>query len=176
LDSKAFIRTVVRNNQKQIYEYKDGRIVLYQKWNKPLPYIQKRKPDLYFSKGKVMTMDIETRRLRRQDVDLVPTCLGLYDDKGNKLSYIFKEEDSRKEMSKALKMLMLKKYDGKVIYMHNGSKFDFTFILDALADLGKVDILMRKDNKILQVKWTFNTINPITEKPHSKPSKIIFFD
>jgi DNA polymerase elongation subunit (family B) len=94
----------------------------------------------------------------------------------DKLSYIFKEEDSRKEMSKALKMLMLKKYDGKVIYMHNGSKFDFTFILDALADLGKVDILMRKDNKILQVKWTFNTINPITEKPHSKPSKIIFYD
>lgn len=52
--------------------------------DKPLPYIQKRKPDLYFSKGKVMTMDIETRRLRRQDVDLVPTCLGLYDDKGSR--------------------------------------------------------------------------------------------
>lgn len=59
-------------------------------------------------------------------------------------------------MTKGLKHIMLRKYDGYKIYIHNFSHFDANFMLDVLSTLGEVKLLMR-ENKILKLTLKFKT-------------------
>ena len=54
-------------------------------------------------------------------------------------------------MNTALRSIMQPKYIGLNVYAHNGSKFDYTFIMKYITLLGKVDLLM-KDGKFINIK------------------------
>jgi hypothetical protein len=58
----------------------------------------------------------------------------------------------------AIKDIMIKKYDNYQIYIHNLAKFDGVFLLNILADIGKIiPIIHHKD--IISIGFKFNSYN-----------------
>jgi hypothetical protein len=78
-------------------------------------------------------------------------------------------------MKKAIRTIMKSKYSFHHIYIHNFGNFDSLFMLDALSSLGKFDFI-RRDNKIIRGKLTFDTLNTKgKELKRNKRKSIIYF-
>ena len=91
-------------------------------------------------------MDLETKEV---DGKLVPYAVGIYDGKKSNFYYLSDYKDSYDLLKNSLLSLMLRKYHGHVIYLHNFSHFDVIFLIRVISDLsGKVEIIKRKEDII----------------------------
>ncbi len=170
-DLTIFKRTIVENNKNTIYFYNSGKLLLYIE-DKNTQFIEKIHKNSYISLYSIMTLDLETRNINGK---LVPICMSIYDGKKT-MSFLFKDSNNwQSDMEKALKNIMKRSYNYKKIYVHNFSYFDAIFMIDVLSKLGVIKPIMR-DNKIIQLKFSFFTTNPKNSKKSSKPSTLIFYD
>ena len=136
------------NNQK--YIFKDGELILKQIIRKT-KFISSVKPSIYLS-DKFVTMDLETRNINGL---ITPYCICIYD--GQKVSsfYLTDFQDYTLMLEKAVKSLMLRKYNGYRVYLHNFSNFDGIFLLKVLTNLSTDIKTIINDNKLINIKFKF---------------------
>ena len=81
--------------------------------------------------NKIITMDIETRVIGQF---MKPICVSLFDGKIKKSFYLadFNSEEAMIEAS--IRYLMVRKYSGYKVYLHNFSNLDGIFLLQYLAN------------------------------------------
>jgi hypothetical protein len=77
---------------------------------------------------------------------------------------------------KGIKTIMIRKYDGYKIYVHNLSYFDVIFILDILSILGDVKKPLIRDNRFMKINFIFNTVNEETNQKNNRKCRLIFYD
>jgi hypothetical protein len=145
----------------------------------------------FYNSEKFLTMDIETlisyinNEQKLQTVEkvntekyqlLIPYCVSIYDGKTPKSFYLLEflgknkqitEEASQKLIEAALKSLMLRKYNGHKIYLHNFSYFDGIFMMKAITSIfPKVEPII-KDNQLIDVKVYFGELNNKNKYPYT---------
>ena len=98
-----------------------------------------------------LTLDIET--FVKNNI-LIPYCISIYD--GNKgWSYFLSDFKIVEELIiTALKSIMIRKYNGYNVYMHNMAKFDIIFLLKYLVKMGNVKPIIH-NGKIILIKFNF---------------------
>lgn len=135
-----FKRTVKRH----VYYFCDGDIVFHSQTFKK-NYFKAIKQHLHINE-KFITMDLETKEV---DGKLVPYAVSTYDGKNSKFFYRSDYKDSYDLLRNSLISLMLRKYHGHVVYLHNFSRFDGIFLLRVISDLSdKVEPIKRKGDLI----------------------------
>ena len=111
-------------------------------------YITTKSCDIYL-KEKFITMDLETRIINNK---MEVFHISLYDGK-QFTNYYLKDFISSEDMLKAsILNLLIRKYHGYKVYLHNFSNFDGVFLLKHMANLtSNIEIIM-KDIKIISLK------------------------
>lgn len=140
------------SNHKYVYE--NGNLKLKSKvYN--CKYITTKSCEIYLN-NKFITMDLETRVLNSK---MEVFHIAIYDGK-TFFNFNLKDFTSSEEMLKAsILSLLIRKYHGYKVYLHNFSNFDGVFLLKQIANLtSKVDIIM-KDNKIISLKINYGENN-----------------
>lgn len=171
-DLTTFTREINEHNKNKTYIYKGGKLSLFLE-DKSTKYIEPISSNSLFRYSSIRTLDIETRTI---DGKMVPICMSFYDGIINE-SFLFKDHlNWQTDMENALKKSIMKRaYKDTIIYVHNFSYFDAIFMIDILSKLGTVNCLIR-DNKFIQLKFTFFTINEKTGKLNKKPYTITIYD
>lgn len=141
-------------------------------------FIKKTNGDFYID-TKYMTMDLETMitSLPNGDTKLVPYYISYYDGNAKtfKQSSFYLtdyENNSEKMIEECLKSLMIRKYDGYKVYIHNFSRFDAIFILKIIVSLFPKVVPIVKDDQIINLKCYYG---PLT-KNNKYPYQIFFRD
>jgi hypothetical protein len=145
LDENKFIRIIdnkkfyFENNQ-QILFTKETRTKFISKTNRSKVLI-----------NNFITLDIET--YIKNNI-LIPFCISIYD--GNRPNSYFLSDfnDSSELILTALKSIMIRKYNGYNIYMHNMAKFDIIFLLKHLVNLGNVTPIIH-NGRIISINLNF---------------------
>ena len=111
-----------------------------------------------------IVMDIET--VKNKDNQLNPIILSVFE--GEKLkSYYAKDYKDLNEMFKiCFEALMLRKYKGYSVYLHNFANFDAIFILKILINLGTINPIIH-NGKIISIEFLYGP---------NKEYKLIFKD
>jgi hypothetical protein len=145
--------TFVRILDNKKYYFEDNQQILFVKEMKG-KFIEK------ISKSKKLvnnfiTLDIETYI---KDSILIPYCISIYD--GNKTTSFWLSEYKNVDnmILTALKSIMIRKYNGYNIYMHNMAKFDIIFLFKYLAQLGLVNPIIHND-RIILINFNFGKDN-----------------
>nr|YP_009493062.1 DNA-directed RNA polymerase [Ganoderma tsugae]AWJ63857.1 DNA-directed RNA polymerase [Ganoderma tsugae] len=143
-----FKRTVKRHT----YYFCDGDIVYHSQTFKK-NYIKPIKQVIKINE-KFITMDLETKVVEGK---LVPYAVSIYDGKESKFFFLSDYKDSYDLLRNALISLMLRKYNGHIVYLHNFSHFDGIFLIRVISDLSnKVKLLKTKQQKIVNVQLFFS--------------------
>jgi hypothetical protein len=150
----SFTRTV--NDKKLIVE---NGIIVFKSQIKKVGGIKPTKPSKDL-KNKFLTLDIETRTL---DGIISPYCISFYDGKKATSFYLSNFKSSDLMLIAAIKSLMRFKYSGQNVYVHNGSSFDYIFLLRIITQIGKVNPLI-KDGKFINLELCWGKINEKTNK------------
>src|SRR6266852_8152102 len=120
---------------------------------KKVRFIKKPKP-------KLITMDIETQVLsiENKNIDFpthIPICICTYDGYKLRNFYITDFPNSDKLIETALKSIMIPKYSGYIVEIHNFSYFDGILLFRNLTTLGyKVESIQR-DGRLIDTKIKF---------------------
>jgi hypothetical protein len=148
-NSTSFTRTV--NDKKLIIE---NGIIVFKSQLKKVGGIKPTKPSKDL-KNKFITLDIETRTL---DGILSPYCISFFDGTKATSFYLSNYKSSDLMLIAAIKSLMKRKYNGWKVYVHNGSSFDYIFLLRIITQLGKVNPLI-KDGKFINLELCWGKVN-----------------
>jgi hypothetical protein len=133
IDSNQFDRSIGKNNYLYVRDGAEYKLSLFTV-NKSAKNISNLKAEKPLKKSKIATMDFET--FKNTDGKLVPYLLCWYDGVVTK-SYFLTDYNSPEQMiTKSIKDLLRKKYNGFKIYLNNFSNFDCIFLLDTLTKLG----------------------------------------
>lgn len=98
-------------------------------------------------------MDLETRTINGV---MSVISISYFDGKQCKSYFVTDFKNSDDMFISVIKSVMIRKYNGYKIYLHNLSNFDGIFLLRTLSKLnGKIKPIIR-DNIIIQLKLTFN--------------------
>ena len=105
---------------------------------------------------KFITLDIETRTI---DNIIKPYCFSYFD--GNKASsfYLTDFNNIDEMLLACINSLLIRKYKGYKIYVHNLSNFDGIFLIRLLSNLSSINLQpIIKDGKIINLKlsWLSN--------------------
>lgn len=107
-----------------------------------------------------LTLDIET--YNKNNI-LIPYAIGFYIRENNKevlKTFYLSDYKSPNEMIKeCISQQDNPKYNNMVVYIHNLSKFDIVYLINALNKQGKIDKnkgLLIHDNNILSIIWVSN--------------------
>jgi hypothetical protein len=170
-DLFTFKRTIKENNSVRTYFFKSRKVKFFLN-KKNLNFIDKISKQGWLSLNSIMTLDLETRTI---DGKMVPICMSLYDGKISK-TFLFKDHKNwQADMENAFKTLMKRVYRYKKIYVHNFSYFDSIFMIDILSKLGTIKPMIR-DNRIIQLNFSFFNKNEKTGKNSKRANTIIFYD
>jgi hypothetical protein len=102
-----------------------------------------------------ITLDIETFI---KDNILTPYCISIYDGKNISNFYLTNYKNIDDLIISALKSIMIRKYNGYNIYMHNMAKFDIIFLFKYLLKLGLVQPIIH-NNRIISINFNFGKNN-----------------
>ena len=102
-----------------------------------------------------ITLDIET--FIKNNI-LTPYCISIYDGKNIENFYLSDYSNIDNMIFSALKSIMIRKYNGYNIYMHNMSKFDIIFLFKYLLKLGSVSPIIH-NNRIISIDFNFGPDN-----------------
>jgi hypothetical protein len=145
LDGNKFIRIIDNKkfyfvNNQQILFTKETKTKFISKTNRSKVLI-----------NNFITLDIET--YIKNNI-LIPFFISIYD--GNRANSYFLSDfkDSTELIFTALKSIMIRKYNGYNIYMHNMAKFDIIFLLKHLVELGKVTPIIH-NGRIISINLNF---------------------
>jgi|SRR6267154_2375 len=148
-DEIISVNKFVRILDNKKFYYEDDKEILFYKEMKN-KFIKKISPIKNLN-NKFITLDIETFI---KDSILIVYCISIFDGK-NKNSFILNDfKNSEELIITALKSIMIRKYNGYNIYMHNMAKFDIIFLLKYLVELGIVDPIIHNE-RIINIKFNF---------------------
>ena len=104
-------------------------------------------------------MDLETRTISEsfgQGSKLEVYHISIYDGKNFLTFYLSDYTNSEELITNSILSLMLRKYHGYKIYIHNLSNFDGIFLLTVLTKIGIVNPIINKGKIISISLTTFN--------------------
>jgi hypothetical protein len=139
LDKNKFIR--ILDNKK--YYFENNQQILFTKENKTKNISTLEKSTKLINN--FITLDIETYV---KDNILIPYCISIYDGKTTSSFFITDFKDSKDLILSALKSILIRKYNGYNVYIHNMAKFDIIFLLKHLVKLGEVKPIIHNDRII----------------------------
>lgn len=147
-----FIRTIKNTH----YHFKDDKIVLNIKENKNTKFISKVKQDNVINQN-IITLDLETSSsiINNEEVlNVISACI--YDGE-NKLSFYLSDYNSSDDMLRyCINYLMITKYNGYKVYIHNLSRFDGIFLIKILATMNNSKLIpIIKDDKMIALTLKF---------------------
>ena len=149
VNNNEFIRII---NDKKYY-FKNNLQVLFLKDLKT-KFISKIKKSKELT-NKFLTLDIETFI---ENGVLIPFLICIFDGE-NKLVFGLWDYNSLEEMIlDALKSILIRKYNGYKVYIHNMAKFDIIFILKYLLKIAYCEPIIHND-KMLSLKAKFGKNN-----------------
>jgi hypothetical protein len=102
-----------------------------------------------------ITLDIETYI---KDKILIPFCVSIYDGKNINNFYLTDYKNVDELIFTALNSIMIRKYNGYNIYMHNMAKFDIIFLFKYLLKLGLVHPVIH-NNRIISIEFNYGKNN-----------------
>jgi len=119
-------------------------------------YIEKIKPHKT-PNNKVITMDLETREINEK---LDPVCVSIYDGKNTKTFWIQDFSSSHAMLEASIKHILVRKYYGYKLYLHNFAYFDGVFLLKVLADMPNINLtkILIRDGRILKLVVQFDKV------------------
>jgi len=100
--------------------------------------------------NKIITMDLETREINGV---LDPVCVSIYDGKIKKTFWVADFVSSHSMLETAIGFLLIRKYYGYKLYLHNFSYFDGVFLLKVLANMSEINLTkaLIRDGRILKL-------------------------
>ena len=145
ISENNFVRTI-KNNK---FYFENNKEILFLKEIKT-KFISKLTKSKNLTNN-FITLDIETYT---KDNILVPFCISIYD--GRKTSSFFIKDYKNVEdmIISALKSILIRKYNGYKIYVHNLAKFDIIFLFKYLIKLGLVKPIIH-NNKIISINLNY---------------------
>jgi hypothetical protein len=149
ISENKFVRVI--NNKK--YYFEDGKQFLFTNEikNKFIAKTNKTKTN----KNNFITLDIETFV---KDNILTPFCISIFDGKNISNFYLSDYKNVGELIITALESIMIRKYNGCNVYMHNMAKFDIIFLFKYLLKLGLVKPVIH-NNKIILIDFKFGPNN-----------------
>lgn len=124
---------------------KNIRSEVTKKYKMLAPLCKLKKPP----KFKVITFDVET--YIKSDNTFEPYLCGFYSDNSlHQTYYLLDFESSEKMIETAIKSILIPRFNGFTVYIHNFGKFDSAFILNQLLKNGKVKII-KNESGIIKV-------------------------
>src|ERR1700692_1673194 len=150
-DNSTFTRII--NNQ--TYHINNGELIVktLKKSNNLLTKLNKDKNLM----NKFITLDIETQTINNI---MSPYSICFYDGKKVKSFYLTDYKDSNEMLKVCINSLLIRKYTGYKIYVHNLSNFDGIFLLKVLSQIDNIHIYPTiKDGKMINIKLTYDGIN-----------------
>jgi DNA polymerase type B, organellar and viral len=149
ISENKFVRVI--NNKK--YYFEDGKQFLFTNEikNKFIAKTNKTKTN----KNNFITLDIETFV---KDNILTPFCISIFDGKNISNFYLSDYKNVGELIITALESIMIRKYNGYNVYMHNMAKFDIIFLFKYLLKLGLVKPVIH-NNKIILIDFKFGPNN-----------------
>ena len=150
LDNAGELSNFSRKLKNQIYFFVNGELVVKQ-IDRKVKFLKKLDKDSSFTK-KFITMDLETVN---EDGVLIPYAVAYYDGKNGKTFYTTDYSTPKDMLTACIKSLMIRKYHGYKIYLHNFSKFDAIFLFVILAELSNKLSPVINDGKLLDIKFGF---------------------
>jgi len=145
LSENKFVRII--DNKKFYFE--NNQQILFSKENKS-KFISK----LEKSKNLInnfITLDIETYI---KDNVLIPFCISIYDGKESYSYFISDFKNSTELIITALRSIMIRKYNGFNVYIHNMAKFDIIFLLKHLVKIADVQPVIH-NGRIISINLNF---------------------
>jgi hypothetical protein len=85
---------------------------------------------------------------------LIPFCVSIYDGKIISSYYLSDYKNSEELIISALTSIMVRKYNGYNIYIHNIAKFDKIFLFKYLVKLGPVKPIIH-NGRIISINFNF---------------------
>jgi hypothetical protein len=98
-----------------------------------------------------ITLDIETYV---KDNILTPFCISIYDGENINNFYVTDYDNIDNMILSALNSIMIRKYNGYNVYMHNMAKFDIIFLFKYLLKLGLVQPVIHND-RIISIEFNY---------------------
>jgi DNA polymerase type B, organellar and viral len=89
---------------------------------------------------------------------LTPYCISIYDGKNINNFYLSDYDNVDNMILTALKSIMIRKYNGFNLYMHNMAKFDIIFLFKYLLKLGLVHPVIH-NNRIISIDFNYGPNN-----------------
>jgi hypothetical protein len=103
---------------------------------------------------KIITMDLETRVL---DDKLCPICVSIYDGQNKSTFWVGDFISPEAMLEESIRSILIRKYRGYKIYLHNFSYFDGVFLLKVLAQMSGIKITpLVRDDRILRIVMQFD--------------------
>jgi hypothetical protein len=145
--------TFERNIGNTTHYYKDG-VDIFTEQLLETKYIKPRNPDLAF-KDNFITMDLETRDIKNKKIVF---AVSIYDGKKIVNFYLSDYKNNSDLLIKsAIESLLLRKYNGYKVYLHNFSEFDGIFMLKIMANMKNINInVIKRNSKIINTKLSYN--------------------
>jgi hypothetical protein len=150
ISENKFVRII---NTKNKYYFENNKQILFTKEIKT-KFITKT-AKINKLTNNFLTLDIETFI---KDNILIPYCISIYD--GKKINNFFISDYTNVDelIITALKSIMIRKYHGYNVYMHNMAKFDIIFLFKYLIKLGIVKPIIHND-RIITINFQFGENN-----------------
>jgi hypothetical protein len=179
-DLSSFTRVI--KNQEYVFENNNQVLKLITRKCDTIKAGTKR----FYNSEKFITMDIETLisftdNVTKNNVEnepsqlLIPYCVSIFDGRLPRsfylLDYLLKDKKITQDagqllITAALKSLMVRKYNGYKIYLHNFSYFDGIFMMKAITSIfPKVEPII-KDNQLIDVKAYYGKVNKFNKYPY----------
>lgn len=98
-----------------------------------------------------ITLDVETYI---KNSILTVYCISIYDGKIKKSYFLSDYKNSEELIITALKSIMIRKYNGYNVYIHNLANFDIIFLLKYLVKLGNVHPVIH-NGKIININFNY---------------------
>ena len=152
ISENKFVRII--ENKKYYFENNQQVLFTKEMMGKKGKFITKTSKSKNLSNN-FITLDIETYI---KDNILVPFCISIYDGKIKSNFYISDYNNVDDMILDALQSIMIRKYNGYYVYMHNMAKFDIIFLFKYLLKLGLVKPIIHND-RLIYIEFNFGKNN-----------------
>ena len=126
----------------------------------------------------IITLDLETYQTKvcpkDSQVRLMPYLISFYDGEHSFSNYLTDFSNSNEMILNCLNKLIIKKYDGYKVYVHNLSNFDSLFLLDILQNNFDIS-LIRNKGRLISMKIS-KTVPSLLHKDKVSVISLTFFD
>jgi hypothetical protein len=123
----------------------------------------------------IITLDIETYQSKKNSlVRIMPYLISFYDGEHSFSNYLTDFSNSDLMILDILNKLIIRKYDGFKVYVHNLSNFDSLFLLDILQNNFDIS-LIRNKGRLISMKIS-KTVPSLVFKDKNTTISLTFYD